>query len=113
MPPTQSYEPSTLRVEPRMIPALRAAFADALTLLQTHLTRMDENGRLPGPWLGDADSNGLYAHYQGWVMGGDGGPFSAAQAYAQRLKDVHDQLKASEDAYRQTEGDNAALWGRA
>ena len=113
MPQTQSYEPSTLRIEPHMIPALRASFADALAHLQAHLTKMDEGGRLPGAWLGDNDSQKLADHYESWVLRGEGGPLSAAKAYAQRLSDVHQQLHAAEVAYRQTEGDNAAMWGRA
>jgi hypothetical protein len=113
MPQSQSYEPSTLRIEPQMLPALRVAFNDALTRLNDHLEAMLRHAYLPGPWLGDDDSRQLFEHYRDWVMNGQGGPFSAAKAYAVRLKDVHDQLKAVEDAYRQAEGDNAALWGKA
>jgi uncharacterized protein YukE len=113
VPQTQSYAPSTLRVEPHMLPMLRVAFHDAATRLQQHLDAMATHAYLPGPWLGDGDSQQMFQHYTDWVMNGVGGPFSAANAYVQRLQDVHDQLKAVEDAYRQAEGDNAALWGKA
>lgn len=110
---SQTYQPSTLRIAPHMLPALRAAFHEAAGRLQQHIDAMNDGARLHGPWLGDDDSQDLFLHYRDWVMGGRGGPFSAIQAYAQRLHEVHDQLKAAEDAYRRAEGDNAALWGRA
>ena len=110
---SQTYAPSNLRIEPHMLPRLREAFERAALLLRLHLDPMGHLAYLPGQWLGDADSGELYDHYQSWVMGGDGGPFAAANAYARQLEAVARQLRDAEDAYRQAEGDNADLWGRA
>ncbi len=110
---SETYEPSTLRIEPHMLPMLRTAFEGAIGRLHQHVEAMNGNAHLHDAWLGDTDSQGLFEHYRDWVMGGYGGPFSAVQAYEQRLRDIHQQLQAAENAYRQAEGDNADLWGRA
>lgn len=107
-----SYSPVTLRVEPHALPAMKAAFAEALTTLRPHLARLREVGYLHEAWLGDEMSEYVRYHYNTYIMGEKESPYAALRAYEQRLQDVHDALDRMEQEYRRTEGDNAALWGR-
>jgi len=47
------------------------------------------------------------------VMESSDGPLAASFAYQEELTRIRDTLRAVEDHYRRTEGENAALWGRA
>ena len=104
--------PVTLRVEPHTIPALRAAFYDAADALNEHVTRLQEEGQIKEPWLGDETSSGVYSYYKQNVMDVTNGPIAALAAFSTELMAVHDTLKRMEDEYRRSEGDNTALWGR-
>jgi hypothetical protein len=105
--------PVTLRLEPHTIPAVRAAFDDALTELTHQLIRLRRAGVIPEPWLGDPISAKVADYYHARVMDAPDGPYAALRAYEVELTKVRDNLQVLEDHYRRTEGENAALWGRA
>jgi hypothetical protein len=107
------YPPVKLRLEPHAIPAVRAAVDTALAELVPQLIRLRQDGVIPEPWLGDPMSRKVVDHYQAQVMNGLDGPYAALRAYEAELLKVRDNLQVLEDHYRRTEGDNAALWGRA
>lgn len=105
--------PVTLRVEPHAIPAVRAAFDEALGELDRQLRRLRAEGYLGEPWLGDEVSREVRDFYNQHVMDAADGPYAALVAYEKELLHVRDTLQRMEDDYRRTEGDNAELWGRA
>jgi hypothetical protein len=104
--------PVALRVEPRSIPALRAAFNEAANKLGSHLSRLQHEGYLREPWLGDEISMEVRNFYNRQVMESTDGPYAALLAYQRELTHIRDALKCMEEEYRRTEGDNAELWGR-
>ena len=106
------YSPVTLRVEPQGIPRLRVAFEDALAHLGEQLRRLQNEGYLGAPWLGDEISLEVRDFYNRHVMSATDGPYAALVAYEAELLRVRDSLQLMEDEYRRTEGDNAELWGR-
>jgi hypothetical protein len=106
------FSPTTLRIEPAAIPAVRTAFEDALAELRAHLQRLRWDGYIREPWLGDQVSAEVAHHYNLRVMDSDDGPYAAMVALEAELLRIRDSLKLMEDHYRRTEGDNAALWGR-
>ena len=101
-----------LRLQPHMIPALRAAFSTAMDQVKEALVGLSRGGYLPAPWLGDEVSNDVAVHYKECAMDGPGSAYEALVAYRNELTRVHQTLQQMEDDYRRTEGDNAALWGR-
>jgi hypothetical protein len=105
------HPPVTLRLEPHTIPAVRAAFDDALAELTHQLIRLRRAGVIPEPWLGDPVSAKVVDYYHVRMDAPDG-PYAALVAYEAELLKVRDNLQVLEDHYRGTEGDNAALWGR-
>jgi hypothetical protein len=107
------FPPATLRIEPSTIPAVRTAFEDALSDLRAHLQRLRWDGYIPEPWLGDPVSAEVAQTYNRTVMEAADGPYAAMVALEAELLRIRDTLQAMEDDYRRTEGDNAALWGRA
>jgi hypothetical protein len=108
-----SHPPVTLRLEPHAIPLVRAAFEDALAELRPQLHRLRRDGYVPEAWLGDPVSAAVQSHYNTQVMDAPEGPYAALVAYEAELIKIRDNLQLLEDHYRRTEGDNAALWGRA
>ncbi|MBW0118453.1 hypothetical protein [Pseudonocardia abyssalis] len=107
------YPPTTLRIEPRALMRMRSAYEAALDDLRAELRRLDDVGRLRGPWLGDPVSQKTFEFYNRRVMDAPDGPYQALLAYEAELVRVRDQLAAMEADYRRTEGDNVELWGRA
>jgi hypothetical protein len=105
--------PAALRIEPSAIPAVRAAFDESLAELRSQLVRLGQEGYISEPWLGDPVSAEAVAAYNGRVMDAPNGPYAAMVAYEAELLRIRDSLQAMEDHYRRTEGENAALWGRA
>jgi hypothetical protein len=106
------HPPVTLRLEPHTIPAMRAAFDDALAELTHQLMQLRRVGVIPEPWLGDPISATVVDYYHRQVMDAPAGPYAALRTYEVELTKVRDSLRALEDHYRRTEGENAALWGR-
>jgi hypothetical protein len=102
----------TLRVEPRTIPTLVKAYEDALFVLGSHLNRLEQEGYLRDPWLGDEISAEVRNFYNNHVMDRVDGPYGALLRYQTELTRIYDTLKYMEEEYRRSEGDNAELWGR-
>jgi len=105
--------PAAMRVDPSAIPALRAAFDDSLAELSPHLIRLRQEAYITEPWLGDPVSAEAATFYNSRVMDAADGPYAAMVALEAELLRIRDSLQLMEDHYRRTEGDNAALWGRA
>jgi hypothetical protein len=101
-----------LRLQPHMVPTLRAAFASAVAELNSALLKLRQEGNLVQPWLGDEVSAEVAAHYTKRAMADPDSSYQSLLAYRTELTRVHDTLQQMEDDYRRTEGDNAALWGR-
>lgn len=106
------YPPATMRVSPRALPAMRAAFDSALNDLGAELRALRDVGHLAGPWLGDPVSHKTFEFYNSRIMEAPDGPYQALLAYEAELVRVRDQLGAMEAGYRRTEGENVELWGR-
>jgi hypothetical protein len=103
---------SVLRLQPHMIPTLRATLGTALDRIGEALGRLRRGGVLSEPWLGDEASNDVAAHYTRRAMDEPTSSYQSLVAYRNELTRVHETLQQMEDHYRRTEGDNAALWGR-
>lgn len=103
----------TLRIEPHVIPVLRKAFEESANEVGRHVTRLRREGYIQEPWLGDDISRDTQTYYNQQVMDSSEGPLAALAAYHAELRGAAEQLKQVEEHYRRTEGENAALWGRA
>jgi hypothetical protein len=88
-----------LRVERDAIPAIRAAFEEALTELRPHLQRLQQDAVIPEPWLGDVTSAEVATHYKERVITAGQGPLAAMRAYELELTRILQSLKAIEDGY--------------
>ncbi len=103
---------SVLRIEPKMIPVLRAEFRSAVDRLTEALALLNRQGYLPAPWLGDETSEEAAAHYTRRALDGPGSSYQSLLAYRDELSRAMQALQHMEDEYRRTEGDNVELWGR-
>ena len=101
-----------LRLQPHMIPAMRAAVGTAVDDVGKSIINLNRFGYLSEPWLGDETSQNVADHYTAAAMDGSGSSYQALVAYHATLRRVHDTLQQMETNYRLTEGENAALWGR-
>ena len=102
---------SIVRVELKMIPALRAEFRSAVDQLSAALAVLNRQGYLPAPWLGDETSAEIAAHYTRQALDGPNSSYQSLVAYRDELSRALQSLQQMEDYYRRTEGDNAAIWG--
>jgi hypothetical protein len=107
-----SQPPVTMHIQPHTLPALRTAYEDALGELNAHLAQLSRGGYIPKPWMGDRISEEVRVFYNATVMESQDSSLAALFAYQAELGRIRDSLKATEDHYRRTEGDNVALWGR-
>jgi hypothetical protein len=107
------YADATLRIQPHAIPALREAFEESAAAVGDHVLRLRRDGYIEEPWLGDDISKAIQTFYNDQVMDSSEGPLAALAAYHGQLLQAAEQLKHMEEYYRRTEGDNAALWGKA
>ena len=92
-----------LRLEPHMIPELRAAFDSALSELGQALVDLRSRGYLPAAWLGDETSAAVAAHYTRRAMEQPDSSYRALLEYEAELTRVRDTLQRMEDHYRRTE----------
>lgn len=106
------HRQDVLRLQPHMIPTVRAAFGAAIDQLDDALGGLRRGGVLSEPWLGDETSGDTAAHYTVTAMDGADSSFNYLQQYRAELNRVHDTLQQMEDEYRRREGDDAARWGR-
>jgi hypothetical protein len=100
-----------LRLQPQMIPTVRAKFETAVTQVNAALVGLNQRGYLPTPWLGDEVSREVADHYTSRALNGPDSSYQLLVSYRNELTRIHDTLQQMEDHYRRTEGDNAALWG--
>jgi hypothetical protein len=94
-------------VQPEAIPAVRAAFEDALTELTPHLVLLQDEALIRQPWLGDDTSAAVVAHYDQRVIEGSEGPLAAMRQYEQELTRILESLKAIESSYPRVDDANA------
>ena len=100
-----------LRLQPHMIPALRASFRSAVDQLTDVTSALRWNGTLAEPWLGDETSADVAAHYTRRAMDDPDSSYRSLVAYRDELLRVHDTLQRMEDEYRRNEGEDATRWG--
>jgi len=113
LPMSNRPSPVSFRVEPRSIPALKIAFENALDTLRKHIARLEFEGYIKEPWLGDEVSREVCDFYNKYVMDAAEGPLGALRTYQTELLNIRNTLDAMEQEYRRTEGDNTELGGRA
>lgn len=101
-----------LRLQPQMIPALRASFREALDQVNAATSIVRRDGVLAEPWLGDEVSADVAAHYTRRALDDPDSSYQALVSYREELRRVHDTLQQMEDEYRRREGDDATQWGR-
>ena len=97
-----------LKVDPSAIPQARKAFEQALSEFDEKITRAVQD--LPTrPWAGDPISSETSKAFNEQTSEK---ALAALDFYKKQLVGVIDQLKMIEEQYRQTEGDNEAMWGK-
>jgi len=97
-----------LKVDPSAIPQARKAFEQALAEFESRIERSVEN--LPTrPWAEDPISSETSKAFNEQTTEK---ALAALTFYKKQLVGVIDQLRMIEEQYRQTEGDNAAMWGK-
>jgi len=109
---TTPYPPAVLKVEPHAIPVVRRSIKVFLDKLSPLIDRLGREGYIEQPWLGDSESWRMTDLYNTTVMTAADGPYQALVAYREQLVAIHGELQRTEDNYRRTEGDHAALWGQ-
>ena len=92
-----------LRLEPHMIPELRAAFDSALSELGRRSSTCAAGATSPAAWLGDETSAAVAAHYTRRAMEQPDSSYRALLGYEAELTRVRDTLQRMEDQYRRTE----------
>jgi hypothetical protein len=97
-----------LKVDPSAIPQARKAFEHALAEFEAKIARAVDD--LPTkPWAGDPISSETSKAFNEQTSEK---ALAALTFYKKQLVGVIDQLKMIEEQYRQTEGDNEAMWGK-
>lgn len=97
-----------LKVDPSAIPQARKAFEQALAEFDEKIVRAVD--QLPAtPWASDPISGETAKAFNELTSNK---ALAALDAYKKQLIGVIDQLKAIEQQYILTEGDNAAMWGK-
>jgi hypothetical protein len=101
MPGTQ---PSVVfRVEQHALPAVKAAFDEAIAEVRSQVRRLGRTAFIPEPWLGDPISKTTQTYYNSTVMESTEGAYSAMVAYVDELIRIRASLQAMEDHYLGTE----------
>ncbi|TWP53082.1 PE domain-containing protein [Lentzea tibetensis] len=107
LPPDYSGQ-KKLKVDPSAIPQAKAAFQHALDELDKEMSDAGP-ALMARPWADDPVSGETAKQFN--VETHDKA-LMALTGYRAQLAGVVDQLKAIEEQYRMTEGDNEALWGK-
>lgn len=102
-----------LNVEPSQIIATKQAFQEALDGVNAQLRSIRSAHQQP--WAQDPVSHETAAAVNERTFAGShaNAAEQALLGYARQLSSTIHALERSEAAYRETEGDNAAMWGRA
>lgn len=101
-----------LRVEREKLPALREAFEKAAAEVDVQLIRLQLDGRIPEPWLGDEVSAAVARYYNEHVMGATGTAYAAIRKYRDELVKICNELEKTERRYAESENENADRWVR-
>lgn len=101
---------AVLRLEPEMIPQLRALFLDCVTLVGEKVMDLERGGRMIDPWMNDPVSIRMRDVYNANVMDAPDGGYAALRAYQAELQRTYEELGRMEQEYRRTEEENAALF---
>ena len=102
----------TLRVDRSALPAVKAAFDEAITEARLQVQRLGRSAFIPEPWLGDSVSRSAQVHYNTVVMESTDGAYSAMVAYTDELIRIRNNLQAMEDSYLYTDSDITGDLGR-
>ena len=86
------------------------SLVEALEQVHELIARLESDGYIPEPWLGDEVSRNVHRFYTDRVMGPVGTPMAALKAYRRELEGIRDKLQEIEDHYRRTEGENVDRW---
>jgi hypothetical protein len=97
MPGTQPA--ATLRVDSSALPAVKAAFDEAIVEVRLQVQRLGGAAFIPEPWLGDPVSSSTLTHYNSVVMESADGSYAAMTAYLNELIRIRDSLDAIEVQY--------------
>lgn len=97
----------TLRVDRRALPAVKAAFDEAIAEVRSQVRRLGRTAFIPEPWLGDPISSSTQIHYNTTVMDSADGAYAAMVAYVDELVRIRSSLQAMEDSYLRTDADVA------
>jgi hypothetical protein len=97
-----------LKVDPSAIPQARAAFEKALDEFDARI-KPQVNSLPTRPWAADPISSETSKAFNDQTSDK---ALAALTAYRKQLTGVIDQLRAIEQQYILTEGDNAAMWGK-
>jgi hypothetical protein len=89
----------TLRVDSNALPAVKAAFDEAIAEVRSHTRRLGRAALIPEPWLGDPISSSAQTHYNTVVMESSDGSYAAMTAYVNELLRIRESLQAMEDQY--------------
>lgn len=92
-----------LRLQPHMIPALRAEFDRAIAHLGTALVDLRTRGYLTTAWLGDETSAEVLAHYTHRAFEEPDSSYAALVGYLSELTRIRDTLQRMEDQYRRAD----------
>jgi hypothetical protein len=101
----------TLRVDRSTLPAVKAAFDEAIADVRSQVRRLGRTAFIPEPWLGDPISSSAQTHYNTVVMDSAEGAYSAMVAYVDELIRIRDSLQAMEDQYNRTDAEIAGDMG--
>ena len=76
-----SAQQDILRLQPHMIPALRATFGTATDQVDLALQKLRQMGPVHEPWLGDEVSAAVASHYAGRALDDPDSSYQALVAY--------------------------------
>jgi hypothetical protein len=99
----------TLRVDRNALPAVKAAFDEAIVEVRLHVQRLGGAAFIPEPWLGDPISSSTQTHYNTVVMDSADGSYAAMTAYVNELIRIRESLQAMEDQYLGNEDQVSAV----
>jgi hypothetical protein len=103
-----SQPPVTLHVEQGALPAMMAAFDEAIIEVRNQVQRLGQTAYIPQPWLGDPVSGPTQTHYNSVVMDSADGGYAAMTAYLNELIAIRENLQAVQEQYLRGEGNIAA-----
>jgi hypothetical protein len=101
--------PHKLKIEPSAIPDAINVFEQALDQLSVKLGYGEDQFKQP-TWAGDHVSQATAQKFNDRAHTDPNSAMAVLSGYRAQLQGVVDNLKALQQSYQQTEGNNAALW---